>query len=140
MNTNQKKANQLGMPFGTASNRLKKLILFKLLVDAGLHQCFKCKEDIGNVDELSIEHIEPWFNINSELFWDLDNIAFSHKDCNRPHVYHGGTYKRKIGPEGTVWCSSHQDFLPQEKFWKSKTTASGFRTFCIDCEDSKRGR
>ena len=40
--------------------------------------CFKCKSKIKIVEELSIEHKLPWEGISIELFWDLDNIAFSH--------------------------------------------------------------
>jgi len=88
MNSNEQKALQLGMPFGTACNRLRKNILFKLLVDFKLNVCFHCNRDITNVDELSIEHKQPWFKTNADLFWDLDNIAFSHYSCNSGAANH----------------------------------------------------
>lgn len=39
---------------------------------------------INTVDELSIEHKEPWENSDNpkELFFNLDNISFSHLKCN----------------------------------------------------------
>ena len=76
------KAQQLGMPYGTASNKLKKQILFMLLVELNKNYCFQCKEEIVSENDLSIEHKQPWLHISKELFWDLNNIAFSHLHCN----------------------------------------------------------
>ncbi len=82
MGKNTKKAETLGMPHGTASNRLRKSIMFKYVVMAGDNYCFKCGAEIESVSELSIEHKEPWEGVSSDLFFDLDNIAFSHLRCN----------------------------------------------------------
>ena|SRR5712664_1866660 len=86
MNSNQKKDATLGMPHGTANNRLRKNILFHLLKKHDENYCVRCEQLIESVDDLSIEHIKPWEGISAELFWDLENIAFSHLHCNRPHV------------------------------------------------------
>jgi len=82
--SNEIKSNQLGMPFGTASSKLRKQILFNLLKKYGENICFKCKKEILNEEELSIEHKEPWLHSKSpkELFFDINNIAFSHLMCN----------------------------------------------------------
>jgi hypothetical protein len=131
MNTNQRKSAQLGMPFGTATNRLRKMILFKLLVDSKINQCFRCREDIGSAEDLSIEHKEPWFNRDVELFWDLNNIAFSHSWCNKPHSQKGGrSMHRKVGAENTAWCCKHQQFLPTEMFWKNNSRWNGLQSDC----------
>jgi hypothetical protein len=82
VNSNAKKAAQLGMPFGTANGRLKKNILFSLVVRLGENTCFHCKEIIETVEEFSIEHKEPWQDNDPALFWDIGNIAFSHFACN----------------------------------------------------------
>lgn len=78
-----KKNNQLGMNCGTAQHRLTRDMLFKLIQDIKQDICFHCKEKITR-EEFSIEHKVPWLDsINPlELFFDLNNIAFSHKDCN----------------------------------------------------------
>lgn len=83
MNTNDKKAQQLGMPFGTASNKLRKMILFKLLGMLNLNACFRCHLPIA-LEELSIEHKVAWLDTTNpvDTFFDLDNIAFSHVTCN----------------------------------------------------------
>lgn len=82
MSSNEKKANFLGMPYGTANARLRKSILFTLVKKLGEDICFQCKRRIEIEDELSIEHKKPWEGIDIELFWNLNNISFSHLSCN----------------------------------------------------------
>jgi len=76
------KSKQLGIPFGTATNRLRKLVLFGLLKKYKENYCYRCGGEIVSSDELSMEHKKAWLHIDSKLFWDLDNIAFSHLNCN----------------------------------------------------------
>ena len=82
--SNKIKDTQLGIPKGTASARLRKNILFNLLKKHGENICFQCGNSIEIVDDLSIEHKIPWLHSEnpSELFFSLDNIGFSHLDCN----------------------------------------------------------
>jgi hypothetical protein len=79
---NEKKAAQLGMPFGTAQNRLRKLVLFNLLQRHGENTCFRCGDVIESVEVLSLEHKRPWLDAETSLFWDVENIGFSHLRCN----------------------------------------------------------
>ena len=81
---NQEKKNQLGMPIGTATARLKKMILFDLIKRLELDKCFICKKKIKTVQELSVEHKIPWLHSDHpiELFFSLENVAFSHLKCN----------------------------------------------------------
>ena len=74
----------LGMSFGTASNRLRKSILFSLVQQIGLDKCFRCGQKIEYERDLSIEHKKPWQSDADPVqsFFDLDNIAFSHLKCN----------------------------------------------------------
>ncbi len=131
-NGNKAKSEFLGMPHGTAANRLRKMLLFKYVQLAGDDCCYVCEDRIESVDALSIEHIEPWLNRDIERYWDLDNIAFSHRACNVPHARHQPN-PRKMGPEGTAWCSKHQEFLPVEQFHKNPTKASGYKSYCKEC-------
>ena len=82
--SNQKKYDKLGIPFGTANGRLKKAIMFDLVCKLRLNLCFHCNMEITNVDQFSVEHKIPWLNSDNpkELFYDLNNIAFSHLFCN----------------------------------------------------------
>lgn len=80
--SNAEKSRQLGMPFGTATHRLRKNVMFMLAQKCGLDICFKCNERITTSEDLSIEHKEPWLHIDISRFWDLGNITFSHLRCN----------------------------------------------------------
>jgi hypothetical protein len=81
---NAKKYAQLGEPQGTAANRLRKMILFSLLVEVGRDACYRCEQKIERVEELSVEHKAAWLDSPDPkgLFFDLKNIAFSHLRCN----------------------------------------------------------
>ena len=97
-----KKAEQLGMPIGTASAKLKKKILFNFIIIQGLDDCFRCGQKIRNIDNLSIEHKIDWLNSNDPigLFFDINNIAFSHLSCNASaRISHN---KGKVAKHGTI--------------------------------------
>lgn len=79
-----KKVAQLGQPFGTASGRLRKMVLFSLLQEVSRDVCHQCSRKIEAAEHLSIEHKEPWLDSENpvEKFFALSNIAFSHLSCN----------------------------------------------------------
>lgn len=83
MNSLEKKQSQLGMNPSTASGRLVKDVLFSLVVETGRNVCFRCNQKIKRED-FSIEHKTPWLDSEDpvKMFFDLDNIAFSHLSCN----------------------------------------------------------
>lgn len=66
----------------TASARLLKDILFDFVSKSG-HVCFRCKGTMLR-ENFSIEHKVAWLDTEDpvELFFNLDNIAYSHLDCN----------------------------------------------------------
>lgn len=102
-NTNKRKSDQLGIPYGTASHRLRQQLFFGLLSQAELNVCFVCGKMIETSDQMSIEHKEPWLDVDPALFWDLDNIAYSHRKCNRPQRLYRGGYtgvKHQCGTSG----------------------------------------
>lgn len=78
-----KKANQLGMNPSTARHRLIKDVLFKLICETGNNKCFQCGEPMER-DTFSIEHKTPWLDSDNpiELYFDLENISYSHLSCN----------------------------------------------------------
>ncbi len=84
MTYREKAKEQLGMCESKASGRLKKEIMFMLVKKAGLDNCYHCGEKIETKRELSIEHKIPWLHSDDPvgLYFDLDNIAFSHLSCN----------------------------------------------------------
>jgi hypothetical protein len=79
-----KKTKQLGMNPGTASNRLKKKILFSFAKRLDLNWCYQCGAEITDIQKFTIEHKKPWLDSKDpkDLFFNLDNIAFSHASCN----------------------------------------------------------
>src|SRR5208337_1181060 len=115
--SNEKKDITLGMPHGTATNKLRKQIMFRLLQRLHENFCFRCGYEIEVIDDLSIEHKQPWEGISADLFWDEDNIAFSHLRCNRPDRPSGGRAHAKVPPiEGLCWCVPGEHFAPANHF------------------------
>jgi len=82
--SNKKKSELLGVAHGTAQHRLRKSIMFMLVVETNKNICSHCKKIIDNIDHFSIEHISPWMSAEDpkESFYSLNNIAFSHLSCN----------------------------------------------------------
>lgn len=142
----------LGMSNGTAANRLRKRVLFRCVQRLGEDVCYRCSLKIESPEELSIEHKKSWMNVDPVLFWDLDNIAFSHLKCNceasdKTNVIAASKARsiarRKVGPEGTAWCGGyHKAFLPVEVFHKNRSHWNGVATVCKECANTKtlRGR
>lgn len=98
-----KKKNQLGESHGTAQHRLLKDVLWMLILETGKNKCFCCGKEMTR-ETFSIEHKIPWLDSENpiELFFNLDNIAFSHFICNirgarRKQAKCGTTSKYKKG-------------------------------------------
>jgi len=90
-----------------------------LVQETNKDDCFVCGEKIDSVAELSIEHKKPWLDVDADLFWDLENISFSHRKCNRPHnPYRGGWTGKKhlCGTQGGYRSGCRCDKCRQ---WKS---------------------
>ena len=116
MSNAKRKAQLLGMPFGTANGRLKKMLLFKLAGALGWLGCYRCDQGtIKSIEDFSIEHKEAWLTANDPVkaFFDLDNIAFSHIKCNikagtvKAHCSKGHKYtddNTRIRTTGTRMC------------------------------------
>jgi hypothetical protein len=93
MSVKDTKTEQLGMNPGTAAHRLRKSILFSFAKKLGFNWCYQCATEIVDIDNFTIEHKKPWLDSDNppEVFFDLDNIAFSHAGCNyrAARVKHG---------------------------------------------------
>ena len=124
--TKQEKARQLGMDPGTANNQLNKKLIFSLTQKTGEDICFKCGKKIMSADELSKEHKKDWMHSEDPagLYFDIENIAYSHKKCNKPRPQQKIT-KNPTGYKGVSF---------EEK-------RSRFRVFfCIDNKRIELGR
>lgn len=80
----EKHKNQLGINYSTARNRLNRLIFFNLVVELKKNICFRCKELILDSKDLTVDHKINWLHSENskDLFFDMDNVAFSHARCN----------------------------------------------------------
>jgi hypothetical protein len=58
------------------------MLFFSLVKKLELDTCHRCNERITDYKQLSIDHIETWLNKSNDLFWDINNIAYSHLSCN----------------------------------------------------------
>lgn len=83
-NSNKRKSKQLEINFGTAMGRLRKSIMFSLVKECHKDICYRCGKPITDAGNFTIEHKIPWQNSDTpkKLFYDINNIAFSHANCN----------------------------------------------------------
>jgi hypothetical protein len=131
--SNQRRAEILGMPFGTACNKLRRIVMFNLLERHEENICFKCGKVILKVEDFTLEHKQAWQDGGSSLFWDLNNIAFSHRACNLPK----GIVRREI-VDGTLWCSNCKEYKSISCFHRERKQRTGYALLCKDCSNSKR--
>jgi len=115
-----KKASLLGMPFGTATQRLRKNVLFCVLQATGLDHCYRCGEPIESVDDLSMEHIVPWQSADDPkaVFFDVENISFSHLKCNV-----GAANREKTA------CPRGHEYTPENTYGQDKGERSCRRCY-----------
>lgn len=131
---NLKKTKQLGMPYGTACNKLKKIILFSLIKKNSLNNCYRCNKIIVNICDLSIDHKIHWLDNDTKLFWNLDNIAFSHLKCNSlSRRKLNGAYKRIIKRKNSSWCSKCKIFKSLNNFYSDITRWNKKSRWCKNC-------
>lgn len=72
---------QLGVVPTTARNKLMRDLLWQSLPKPVC--CFRCTRPMTR-DTFSIEHKIPWLDKPNavELYFDLNNVAYSHQVCN----------------------------------------------------------
>lgn len=144
--SNKRKSDFLGMSYGKANQILRKRILFRLVQETGKDVCYRCGTRIDNIEDLSIEHKRDWLHVSSDLFWDLDNIAFSHiHRCNRPrkqllgiHLIGKPNVRRLKVTNGYAWCST----CKQEKLISefSVNNSKKYRKLQNDCKSCRKSR
>lgn len=139
----KRRTGQLGMPLGTAANQLRKRVMFHLAARLGENVCLRCGAVIETADDLSLDHIQPWLDADPALFWDLDNLAFSHLRCNTAAGRHsrqptGLEPPNKIDrPDGLSWCSRCQSLRPEDEFHRDKTGPKGRTRWCKPCRSRR---
>jgi hypothetical protein len=105
------KSERLGMSVGTANARLLRDIIFDLISQTGNNFCCHCGKHMTRND-FSIEHKQAWLNSERpvELFFDLENISFSHLRCNVGEM----TNWYKLTPEALATKTKHR------RAWKAE--------------------
>lgn len=117
-----KKTSQLGMNPSTASNRLVKDLLFKLVCETGRNMCYQCGGELTR-ETFSIEHMNPWVDSEDPVknYFDLDNISFSHHSCNvgarrvLPPPVHGTISKYSKGCRCMECSATKRDYARKYK-------------------------
>lgn len=135
--------SQLEMKQGTANHKLRTIIMFNLVVELGRDICFRCGKMINSHKEFSIDHKEPWLHNDSELFWDFNNIAFSHKSCNSsaartPLVGSKKPTLRRKCIDGKFVCPSSNELLDRDKFQTDNRKFYKISTKCKSCKSVKK--
>lgn len=104
------KSHALGMAFGTASNRLRKALLFDAIGRLGERDCYRCGKSIDSVNEFSIEHKKSWMSSEDRVssFFSLENISYSHLLCN---VGAATRSNKSDTPQKT------RDKIAQDRYW-----------------------
>src|SRR5271169_640328 len=119
-------------------------VIYWLVAKLGQATCYRCGEAIESELELSIDHKEAWLDAGVEKYWDMENIAFSHKLCNyvehrkNPDRSKHAEKFRKQGPPGTAWCGIHRRFLPVSAFSLNSHRWNGLADVCKDCRSKRR--
>jgi hypothetical protein len=127
----------------TARLRLIKTILFSMLNDLKLNECFHCQEPM-KIEELSIEHKTPWLHADDEekLYFDLKNVTFSHISCNssvarKPHRPYVQKFTKLTQPKKRR-CWVCKKFKKHELFKKEKREKTGRSWICKCCHNKKQ--
>jgi len=119
------KSEKLGMSYSKAASRLRKKLLFTFAKKCKMTNCYRCGKEIENEMNFSIEHKVGWqYSENpKEMFWDTNNIVFSHKSCNYAEAgmthYPQGISKYK----GVYYLSTEK----RKKRWRASTEIKGRR-------------
>ena len=98
----------LGMSLGRAKNILHRKIIWAMLVEKKLTQCFRCGGEMTEAD-YSQDHAEDWLYASNgrELYFDLNNIRFSHRRrCNVSTS--GKRVPRNLGPRNRKTLKSER--------------------------------
>lgn len=130
------KSEQLNMNISTAQHKLRTMLMFDLVVRLDENWCFRCNQKIDSIEQFSIDHKEPWLHVSPDLFWNLNNIAFSHMSCNNSAKRINLTIEKKKKPceDGTFRCSKCKKWLIEECFFKkSNHSSNGLTSWCKKC-------
>ena len=153
----KEKDKQLGMSHANATTKLKKRLLFHYVKKCGENFCFVCGKEIKRYKDFTLEHKIPWLHNGPELFWSFDNIAFSHRACNKPNRPRRGFTKEEQAKalatrirnglcrpthnkKGQYWCWSCKSYRDAKHFNRNKRNKhrDGLAGECRKCRAEYR--
>jgi hypothetical protein len=141
---NAAKTAFLGLSFGAANHRLHRAVMWSLIEQCGRTDCFRCGSPMDE-STYSVDHREPWLGESVALFWDMQNIEFSHLRCNVDARRRGGPTTRKISPdivetEGHRWCISCRESKPLADFYVKRPSGRLYSScrICMNAGWSRR--
>ena len=99
-----------GISASTLRMRSLRRLMFYLVTATDMNKCSRgdCsnKSKIITMDNFSVEHARPWRGNPPGLYYDTDNIVFSHRACNRSDQ----------DPLARLYCYSCQSMVSSEDF------------------------
>lgn len=118
------KTKQLEMSPSNAGYKLQKALLVSLIQRLGLDVCFRCHQKI-EASDITIDHKVAWLHSDDpkKLFFDLENIGFSHSRCNSSNRRRASSTKNKHGLPG-VFFNCNNSVRP----WRAKICSKGKKT------------
>ncbi len=132
---NRVKSDFLGINIHKANHRLTRRFIFHLAGRLRMLDCYRCHKPIATYEEMSIDHKEDWLKVDPALFWDVENLALSHKRCNKPRSRRGIPSTKRVGSPDPLeaWCTRHQKFLPVTTFGRNVDRWNGLQNVCKSC-------
>jgi hypothetical protein len=132
----------LGKPYANCVHKLRKMLLFAVIQRLGQDVCYRCGCKILLLDELSIDHKKPWRGVSADLFWDLENIAFSHLRCNKTDR----PFRRMKGERNVRKTKTFPSKQRVKEFCidcgarRLETDFAPFRNVCVSCQRDRINR
>jgi hypothetical protein len=130
---------QLEMSLSKAKYKLLRKIMYTYIVYLKLNTCHRCQDTINSVDSMSIEHKVPWRHstIAKELFFDMDNITFSHVKCNNEFRRKSNEVINKISIEESIGLKDkHQAIGVANRFTLFKLIKLIGKDTCYRCQET----
>jgi hypothetical protein len=127
--------SELGLLPTTANLRLSRSLLFNYAKRLGMGNCFRCGKEIISIEDFTLDHKQEWRHNDPRLFWDIDNIAFSHQLCNASsnrvaRFYQARTHKK---------CNECKEEKDLNSFGtRIQRGQKRYRSFCNECRNKRK--
>ncbi len=95
----------------TARQHLLRKIIFDLVQKTDRDFCYRCSQRIVDLSDFSIDHKVPWLGQDNEeeLFFNLENIGYSHRSCNYKARRCALKVNNKTGYKGVTYYEKYKE-------------------------------